>query len=58
MIGIRSAEFTLVDYPLMDGKEIISLKNNDRLKQEMKYKIDFLRISYTISTTLMVPILK
>ena len=35
IIGLSSPEFTLVDYPTMDDKEIISpLKSSDRLKQE------------------------
>ena len=35
IIGLSSPEFTLVDYPTMDDKEITSpLKSSDRLKQE------------------------
>ena len=37
-VGIRSTEFTLVDYPLMDdwlSKDNV-LKSSDRLKQEVK----------------------
>jgi hypothetical protein len=34
IIGLSSAEFTLVDYPTMDDKREISLKSSDRLKQE------------------------
>ena len=37
MIGSRTAEFTLVDYPTVDdrlGNKV--LKSSDRLKQEMK----------------------
>lgn len=34
IIGLSSAEFTLVDCPTMDDKREISLKSSDRLKQE------------------------
>lgn len=35
IIGLSSPEFTLVNYPTMDDKEIISpLKNSGRMKQE------------------------
>ena len=35
IIGLSSPEFTLVDYPTMDDKEIISpLKSSGRMKQE------------------------
>lgn len=34
LIGIRCPEFTLVDYPLMDDRQVTDLRSNDRLKQE------------------------
>ena len=35
VIGLSSPEFTLVDYPTMDDKEITSpLKSSGRMKQE------------------------
>ena len=34
LIGSRSTEFTLVDYPLMDEHSEMNLRSNDRLKQE------------------------
>jgi putative transposase len=34
LIGSRSTEFTLAEYPLMDDKGVIPLKSNDTMKQE------------------------
>jgi putative transposase len=36
IIGCSTTEFTLVDYPTMDDKEVIPLKSSGRLKQEVK----------------------
>jgi putative transposase len=36
IIGCSTAEFTLVDYPTMDDKEVIPLKSSGRMKQEVK----------------------
>ena len=33
-VGVRSTEFTLVDYPPMDDRCENNLKSSDRLKQE------------------------
>ena len=38
IIGARSTEFTLVDYPTMDDRCENNLKSSDRLKQEIKTK--------------------
>lgn len=37
LVGSRTAEFTLVDYPTMDDRCESNLKSSDRLKQEVKY---------------------
>ena len=34
-VGVRSTEFTLVDYPTMDDRSVMNLKSSDRLKQEI-----------------------
>ena len=37
IIGVRSTEFTLVDYPTMDDRCENNLKSSGRVKQEVKY---------------------
>ena len=38
LVGSRTAEFTLVDYPTMDDRCENNLKSSDRMKQEIKTK--------------------
>lgn len=38
LVGSRTTEFTLVDYPTVDDKVVTPLKSNGRLKQEIKTK--------------------
>ena len=35
LVGSSTAEFTLVDYPLMDDRSEMNLKSNDMVKQEV-----------------------
>ena len=37
LVGGRTTEFTLVDYPTMDDRCESNLKSSDRMKQEVKY---------------------
>ena len=37
LVGGRTTEFTLVDYPTMDDRCENNLKSSGRLKQEVKY---------------------
>ena len=39
LVGSRTAEFTLVDYPTMDDRCESNLKSSDRMKQEVKTKL-------------------
>ena len=40
LVGSRTTEFTLVDYPTMDDRCESNLKSSDRVKQEVGTKLN------------------